>query len=40
MAFDRLTCPACGATVRNYRNPIPTVDVIIELNGRMVLIER
>lgn len=40
MAFNSLTCPACGASVRSYRNPIPTVDVIIEMNGAIVLIER
>lgn len=40
MAFDSLTCPACGAAVRSYRNPIPTVDIIIEMNGGIVLIER
>lgn len=40
MAFDSLTCPSCGATVRRYRNPIPTVDIIIEVNGGIVLIER
>lgn len=40
MAFDTLTCPACGAPVRTYRNPIPTVDIIIECNSGIVLIER
>lgn len=40
MAFDRLVCPSCGATVRCYRNPIPTVDIIIELTEGIVLIER
>lgn len=34
------TCPECGATVREWRNPIPTVDIIIEIEGRIVLIER
>jgi len=27
---DGLTCPRCGATVTRYRNPFPTVDIIIE----------
>lgn len=40
-----LTCPACGALVERYRNPFPTVDVVIELvgagrQGEIVLIER
>ena len=40
MPFDYLACPACGEKVKAYRNPIPTVDVIIELPGGIVLIER
>jgi len=40
MSFDTLTCPACGAAVTQYRNPVPTVDIIIELVGGIVLIER
>lgn len=40
MAFDYLACPACGEKVKAYRNPFPTVDVIIELPGGIVLIER
>ncbi len=27
----RVTCPECGARVLVYRNPVPTVDVVIEL---------
>lgn len=30
---DYLSCPNCGARVMRYRNPFPTVDVIIELGG-------
>jgi len=40
MPFDSLACPACGATVKEYRNPFPTVDIIIELAEGIVLIER
>lgn len=40
MSFDTLTCPNCGADVRQYRNPFPTVDIIIEISGGIVLIER
>jgi 8-oxo-dGTP diphosphatase len=40
MPFDYLSCPACGAKVKEYRNPLPTVDVIIELPEGIVLIER
>lgn len=40
MAYDRLTCPRCGESVKAYRNPFPTVDIIIETAGGIVLIER
>ncbi len=40
MPFDYLACPACGAKVKQYRNPLPTVDVIVELPEGIVLIER
>ncbi len=35
-----MRCPSCGATVEIYRNPAPTVDIIIETEGGIVLIER
>lgn len=36
-----LNCPACGAKVARFKNPLPTVDIIIELEGGgIVLIER
>jgi 8-oxo-dGTP diphosphatase len=40
MAFDSLTCKSCGAVVKAYRNPLPTVDIIIELDSGIILIER
>ncbi len=40
MAFDTLDCPACGTPVKAYRNPVPTVDIIIEIDGGIVLIQR
>jgi 8-oxo-dGTP diphosphatase len=40
MSFDALNCPACGAQIKQYRNPFPTVDIIIEVAGGIVLIER
>ena len=40
MPFDYLACPACGQKVKQYKNPLPTVDVIIELPEGIVLIER
>jgi 8-oxo-dGTP diphosphatase len=36
-----INCPSCGAEVLAYRNPLLTVDVIIETaDGGIVLIER
>jgi len=40
MSFTTLTCPSCGSSVKQYRNPFPTVDIIIELDNGIVLIER
>ena len=49
---DQLLCPHCGKPVVKYRNPFPTVDIIIEIasgshplkslgeNGSIVLIKR
>ena len=33
-------CPHCGKPVTTYRNPVPTVDIIIRVDDRIVLIER
>ncbi len=38
--IDRVRCPHCGAAVRVYRNPIPTVDIIIRVGKGIVLIKR
>ena len=40
MSFKALSCPNCGTEVKQYRNPFPTVDIIIEISGGIVLIER
>lgn len=40
MPYEYLACPACGTKVKSYRNPLPTVDIIIEIAGGIVLIER
>lgn len=37
---DTFTCPHCGKQSQRYRNPFPTVDIIIEIEGRILLIER
>ena len=35
-----MQCPSCGNSITVYRNPTPTVDIIIETEGGIVLIER
>jgi 8-oxo-dGTP diphosphatase len=35
-----MKCSRCGADLPDFRNPVPTVDVIIEVEGGIVLIER
>lgn len=35
-----ITCPNCGHTSETYKNPVPTVDIIIEYQGGIVLILR
>lgn len=37
---DELRCPDCGNPVVKYRNPFPTVDIIIETDSGIVLILR
>lgn len=40
MSFTTLSCPSCGSQVKQFRNPFPTVDIIIALDNGIVLIER
>ena len=35
-----MNCPECGTKLPDFKNPVPTVDVIIEVEGGIVLIER
>jgi ADP-ribose pyrophosphatase YjhB (NUDIX family) len=35
-----LLCPHCGSLVKEYRNPFPTVDIIIEQDEGIILILR
>ena len=35
-----MECPQCGHQTEYHRNPLPTVDIIIETSGGIVLIER
>lgn len=40
MSNQYLPCPNCGAKIQTYRNPFPTVDIIIRRGAEVVLIER
>ncbi len=40
MPANSLKCPNCNTTVTSYRNPFPTVDIIIRQGEQIVLIER
>ena len=35
-----MKCPVCGAEIPVYKNPVPTVDIIIARNNEVVLIQR
>ncbi len=35
-----LPCPHCHKPVVTYKNPVPTVDIIIETDGGIVLVKR
>lgn len=37
---DTFVCPHCRKASQRYRNPFPTVDIIIEVEGKILLIER
>lgn len=37
---DTFICPHCGKSNMRYRNPFPTVDIIIQIGDQIVLIER
>ena len=37
---EKLVCPVCGHQFSRYRNPVPTVDILISYGGGIVLIER
>lgn len=35
-----MKCPHCKCEIKAYKNPVPTVDIIIEVGDKIVLIER
>ena len=41
MAKRTILCPKCNCEIEIYKNPIPTVDIIIEIESRgIILIKR
>ncbi len=37
---NTIKCPRCSYPVKIYKNPVPTVDIIIEMEGKVVLVRR
>jgi len=37
---ESYNCPHCDKKITRYRNPLPTVDIIIQIDEAVVLIER
>ena len=37
---QQIPCPHCGQPVTRYRNPVPTVDIIIRIQEGIVLVKR
>lgn len=37
---ETFSCPACGHVMERYKNPVPTVDIIIERDQGIVLVAR
>ena len=40
MSKTEILCPKCGFSIEVYKNPLPTVDIIIEIGQGIVLIKR
>ncbi|MBN1290940.1 MAG: NUDIX hydrolase [Candidatus Latescibacteria bacterium] len=38
--LEKIICPICGHITEQYKNPKPTADVIVEINGKILLIKR
>ena len=38
--IKQIKCPHCGTVVETFRNPVPTVDIILRYQGKIVLIQR
>ena len=38
--IEKIICPICGHITERYKNPYPTVDVIVDIGGKIVLVNR
>lgn len=38
--IEKVVCPSCGHVTERYRNPYPTADVIVTIDGGIVLVNR
>ena len=38
--LEKIICPKCGYIIKQHKNPFPTVDVIVDIGGKVVLIKR
>ena len=38
--IERHICPQCGFVTERHKNPLPTVDVIVNVGGKIVLVKR
>lgn len=38
--MKKIKCPSCDTEIEVHRNPVPTVDIIIEIGPQIVLIKR
>lgn len=37
---EKIVCPKCGHLIERYKNPLPTADVIVDIDGKVVLVKR
>ena len=38
--IEKITCPECGYNIEHHKNPFPTVDVIVEIGSKVLLVKR
>ena len=38
--IEKIPCPGCGYQIERHKNPFPTVDVIVEIGNKVLLVKR